>query len=85
MIYKIFQLIIMKRIFLNLFFLFPVSLSIAQTCKISGTTNDASIKEVQLFLLDGGYFEAPTAKLAVLPNGCAGRTSQQPRKIIRPA
>jgi thiol-disulfide isomerase/thioredoxin len=60
----------MKHIILNLFVLFLVSqASIAQTCKISGTINDASIKEIQLFLLEGDtYFDAPSAKLPVSPN-----------------
>lgn len=43
--------------------------SIAQTCQVSGAVNDASIKEVYLFLLEGDtYFESPSVKIPVLPN-----------------
>lgn len=44
--------------------------SFAQTCKISGTLNDATVKEVYLFLLEGDtYFESPSLRIPVAPNG----------------
>lgn len=44
--------------------------SFAQTCKISGTTNDTTVKEVYLFLLEGDtYFTSPSASIPVAANG----------------
>jgi thiol-disulfide isomerase/thioredoxin len=44
--------------------------SFAQTCKISGTINNPAVKEVYLFLLEGDtFFESPSARIPVAPNG----------------
>lgn len=44
--------------------------SFAQTCTISGTTNDPAVKEVYLFLLEGDtYFLSPSARIPVSANG----------------
>jgi thiol-disulfide isomerase/thioredoxin len=61
----------MKHIILHLLLFLLISQNpYAQTCKVSGTVNDPSIKEVYLFLLEGDtYFASPSAKFAVLPNG----------------
>jgi thiol-disulfide isomerase/thioredoxin len=61
----------MIHIILNLLFLLLISQApVAQTCKVSGTINDPSIKEVHLFLLEGDtWFASPSAKLTVSPNG----------------
>jgi thiol-disulfide isomerase/thioredoxin len=61
----------MVHIILNLLFLLLISQApVAQTCKVSGTINDPSIKEVYLFLLEGDtYFASPSAKLKVSSKG----------------
>ncbi len=44
--------------------------SFAQTCKLSGKINDPAVNEVYLFLLEGDtFFESPSARIPVSPNG----------------
>ena len=67
----------MKHIMLLCLSLAPLA-SFAQTCKLSGKINDPAVKEVYLFLLEGDtFFESPSARIPVSPNGQC-RTTGQP-------
>ena len=57
--------------------------SFAQTCRISGTLNDASVKEVYLFLLEGDtYFESPSLRIPVAPKGSFSTTINVPSPVF---
>ena len=57
--------------------------SFAQTCKISGTINNPSVKEVYLFLLEGDtYFESPSVRIPVAANGTFSTTINAPSPVF---